>query len=353
MRPLSASDFEIQILNRVEAVAPEAWESLGGSLPFQSRQWYAFGEKVMADCPFFSIIVHQAGRPVARAAFWLVREEPLPLPGALRAILRPVLRRRPLLICRSPLANISGLILPAGPERAAVLERLLSNVLAVAREHACSFVLFDFVEAAELERPWPAGLRTASVAEPGTWMPFHWDSLEAYLADGNKDDRQHYKRSLRKAAELGICVQRRPNVSNLEQALALIRGVEARHGAAPSPWMKSLLEHLPEAGGTFLEAVIGNRLVGCGALFYDGEAQLATALGLAEDVPYVYFALVYASLEEACERRVRLLRWGSGAYEVKRRLGFRLETNNHAVFAGTRPTSALIARLAGEKLSCS
>lgn len=349
MKTPSASDFDIQILHHVGDVVPEAWESLSRGRPFQSQRWYAFGESILADSPFFYIVGSLAGRPTARAAFWLVREEPLPLPKPLRALLMPILRRRPLLICRSPLANASGLILPDGPERAAALESLLSAALTVAREHACSFLLFDFIEAAELERGWPPALRVASVADPGTWMPFQWDSLDAYLAAGNKDDRQHYKRTLRKASELGIRVQHRRRVTDPGEALALIRNVEARHGAAPSPWVKGLLERLPEADGSFLEARIGDRLVGCGALLYDGEAQLATALGLAEETPYVYFALVYASLQEACERRVRLLRWGSGAYEVKRRLGFRLETNNHTVLTGIGPASALIARLFGEK----
>lgn len=349
MKTPTVRDFEIQILRHVGDVVPEAWESLSGGQPFQSQRWYAFGEGVLADCPSFYILGSLAGQPAARAALWLVREEPLPLPRPLRTILRPILRRRPLLICRSPLANLSGLVLPEGPGRAAALQALFSAALTVARQQACSFLLFDFIEAADLGRGWPPGLSVVRVAEAGTWMPFEWDSLEAYLAAGNKDDRQHYKRTLRKAAESGIRVEHRPRAADPEEALALIRNVEARHGAAPSPWAKSLLEHLPEVDGSFLEARIGGRLVGCGALLYDGEAQLATALGLAEETPYVYFALVYASLQEACERRVRLLRWGSGAYEVKRRLGFRLETNNHTVLTGIGPAASWIARLFGEK----
>jgi hypothetical protein len=97
---------------------------------------------------------------------------------------------------------------------------------------------------------------------------------------------------------------------------------------------------------TFLEARIGNRPVGCGLLLYDSGAQMAVALGLEKDVPYVYFALLYESLREAFEKKVRLLRWGSGAYAVKEQLGFQKEHNNHLVVAGTRPFTQYLIDLA-------
>ncbi|MEZ0395494.1 MAG: GNAT family N-acetyltransferase [Anaerolineales bacterium] len=343
----SASSFEIQVFDQAGQIPPEVWEAAGGSQPFQSQRWYAFGERVLTDCLPFYILLWRAGRPIGRAAFWLVRDEPLPLPAPLRAALRPILRRWPLLICRSPLAGLSGMTLPAGEEREAALEQLLSAAASIARRHACSFVLLDFIEAEEIQRGWPNGYRPIRVADPGTWMPFEWDNLEAYLAAGNKDDRQHYKRSLRKAAERGIQIHRQRRATSPDEALALIRRVAVRHGDVLPPWTARLLEHLEEADGVFLEARVGERLVGCGALLYDGEAQLATALGLDENVPYVYFALVYASLEEACQRRARLLRWGSGAYEVKHRLGFRPETNNHTVIAGNGALPRLAVSLLG------
>jgi CelD/BcsL family acetyltransferase involved in cellulose biosynthesis len=63
----------------------------------------------------------------------------------------------------------------------------------------------------------------------------------------------------------------------------------------------------------------------------DNNFQLATALGLEDDVPGGYFYLLYAALQEAFEHKVRLVRFGTGAYDVKRRLGFHLEDTNHAM----------------------
>jgi hypothetical protein len=73
---------------------------------------------------------------------------------------------------------------------------------------------------------------------------------------------------------------------------------------------------------------------------------MTTALGLAENETYVYFLLVYASLDAAFEKRARLLRWGTGAYEVKQRLGFALESDNFVALAGTNYLTNLISRLA-------
>jgi hypothetical protein len=115
----------------------------------------------------------------------------------------------------------------------------------------------------------------------------------------------------------------------------LIRNVEQRHGALPNPWVRAMLENIELVDGTWLDARIGERLVGGMLLLEDNGAQIATVPGLADDVSHVYFLLLFASLGTAFENKVRLLRWGSGAYEAKRRLGFELETNNFVSASGT------------------
>jgi hypothetical protein len=88
--------------------------------------------------------------------------------------------------------------------------------------------------------------------------------------------------------------------------------------------------------GTWLELRKDGKLVGCGAVVRDNKFQLATALGLEDDVPGGYFYLLYAALQEAFEHNVRLIRFGTGAYDIKRKLGLHLEDTNHAMvlFAG-------------------
>jgi predicted N-acyltransferase len=332
----------------VTEIGPAAWDALSGERPFQSYRWTAYGERVMADCPPFYITAFVDEKPAARGTFYLVRQEPLPLPRPVRAPAAGLLRRWPLLLCRAPLANLSGLLLPDGPDREPTRDLIAASALEEARRRNASFLLFDFLEASEACAPgWPDGFSSLTVSDPGMWMRAEWDSFEAYLAAGDKKSRQHYKRSQREADRLGIRVERRRSVSDIEAVLPLIHNVEKKFGAAPNPWARGMMEHMDMVESTFLEAHIGSRLVGCGLLVYDNGAQMAAALGLAEGVPYVYFALVYESLREAFEKKVRLLRWGSGAYEVKQQLGFRQETNNHSVVTAVRPFLRPLLRLAG------
>jgi predicted N-acyltransferase len=344
---ITPGDFSVCVTRRINESDPTEWDRLGGGLPFQSARWHRFGEQVMADCPFFYITLTLDSQPLGRGTFILIRDEPLPLPPLVRSLLRPTLRRWPLLVCRSPLSNQTGLLLPEGPARQAARERILAEAEQIARQERCSFLLCDYVEAEETRQKWPAGYRSVSVADPGTCLPLDWPDFASYLAAGNKKDRQHYKRSLREAEKLGLRVERLPQPSSVEEALPLIRDVETKHGAASNPWVRSLLEHAKIAESAFLEVRRGDQLVGCGLLLYDGGVQLATALGLAEGVPYVYFSLLYESLREAFEKQVRLLRWGSGAYEVKKQLGFQIETNNYSVVQAVHPFLRPLLRLAG------
>jgi hypothetical protein len=173
-------------------------------------------------------------------------------------------------------------------------------------------------------------------------MPIEWESFEAYLKAGDKKDRQHYKRSLKEAQENGLVLSRHKTVSDVETALKLIENVSIWHGSAPNPWIRGMLENFSMIDGTWLELHKDEKLVGCGAVVRDNRFQIATALGLEDDVPGGYFYLLYTALEEAFIHNVRLVRFGSGAYDVKRRLGLHLENTNHAMItmAGI-PTSAV------------
>jgi predicted N-acyltransferase len=287
----------------------------------------------MRDCEPVYLLAYRDDALIGRASLWVIRNEPLPIgPGVGRAVVQAFLRYRPLLICRSPLSNASGLILPPEPSRAETLRAIAESALAASKQRRCSFLLFDFLSAEESRR-WPEGFSLFTVSDPGMRMQNRWPSLEAYLADGNKKDRQHYKRTLREAAKLGVTIEKRTRVEDVPAALDLIQKVDRRYKNAPHPWMRGLLENLEMANGAWLEARQNGRLVGCGASFEDNEAQLATALGLEEDIPYAYLLLTYASLEEAIQKRVRVLRWGSGAYEVKKQLGFETEDNAHIRFS--------------------
>jgi predicted N-acyltransferase len=327
--PFSPGQLRTVIVHSVEAVGQAEWDRLSAGRPFASYRWYRFGETVMADCRPVYILVRRGGETIARATFWLVGNEPLPIESkTVRSALQAYLRRRPLLICRSPLAYLSGLILPEqNPENC--LRLIVDTAKSALRGLKGSFLLFDFMEAGRDD--WPADFIPYQVSDPGTFMALEEDSFDDYLASGNKKDRQHYKRVLRQAEELGLKLTRHTSVGHIEEAMPLIRSVERRHNSAENQWMRGMLAHADEVNATWLEVRQHGRLVGCGLLSEDNGALMATSLGLAEDVQYAYFLLIYATLQEGFERRVKIIRLGSGAYEVKQRLGFELEHNNYAV----------------------
>lgn len=339
------TDLDIRTLSNIHEIDTLAWDRLSQGLPFQSHRWYAFGERVMSDCPPTYLLVYRKEELVARAAFWLVRNEPLPdLTPILRGLAMSLLKRWPLFICRSPLANAPGLVLPSSPVGDDILSALAEAAITEAGSKGASVVLFDYLKKEETNR-WPSTFSVVQLSDPGTVMQNRWETLEQFLADGNKKDRQHYKRTLREAEKRGFRLTTYKQVPDIEAALALIRIVDRRHGNAPNPWMRNLLTHMGEVGGTWLEAHVDDHLVGCGLVLEDSAAQMTTALGLGEDIPYVYFLLIYASLAAAFESKVRWLRWGSGSYEVKQRLGFAKMNDNFVMVAGTNPITRKLVQV--------
>jgi predicted N-acyltransferase len=338
------ASLNIQAYDSIHQIDAAAWDQLSAGRPFQSHRWYVFGEQVMSDCTPVYLLASQAGVLVGRASLWLVKNDPLPqMLGRMKKPAETVLKNWPLLICRSPLASTTGLILSEAGMRPETLSALTDAITEKARQLGASFILFDYLPKADLEG-WPSRFKAMNLSTPGTVMENRWDSLEAYLLAGDKKDRQHYKRTIREADKLGIQIASHPHAERLEEALPIIREVETGHGASPNPWVRRMLENMEMVDGTFLTAIIDQKLVGCGLLLEDNGAQMTSTLGLTE-VPYVYFMLIYESLKMAFEHQVRLLRWGSGAYEVKEQLGFSFEDNGSLTFTAVNPAVQRITSL--------
>lgn len=341
------SNLEVKVYNSIEEIDPEVWDRIVAGRGFQSHRWYRFGERAMADSPPTYLVAWEGDTPIASAALFRVNNEPLPLPAVARRFMASILKRRPLLVCRSPLADTSALLLPGEPKRDEALAVLSSKAYQEFKRQRCSFLVFDYLLTEQLRyASWPAGFEPITVSEPGTYMPLEWESFDDYLNAGNKKDRQHYKRSLREAEENGLVLSKLRSVPDVDAALALIKNVSIWHGSAPNPWTRGLLENFEMVDGTWLEVRKEGQLVGCGAVVRDNRFQLATALGLEDDVPAGYFLLLYSALQDAFENNVRLVRFGSGAYDVKRRLGLHLEDTNHAMVTISGVTSRAAKRLA-------
>lgn len=325
--------LKVEVFKSIHEIEPEVWDRIAARRGFQSHRWYQFGERAMADSPSTYLIARDGETPVAGAALFRVTNEPLPLPEVARQFMASVLKSKPLLVCRSPLADTSAMLLPGEPLRDDALTAIGRAAQDEFKRQKCSFLLFDHLLTEQIKYPsWPKGFEPLTVSEPGTYMPIQWQSFEEYLEKGNKKDRQLYKKSLHEAQENGLTLTKSRTVPDVDKALELIQNVSIWHGSALNPWMRGLLENFSMVDGTWIEIHKEGKLAGCGAVLRDNQFQLATGLGLEDDVPGGYFLLLYSALQEAFEHNVRLVRFGTGAYDVKRRLGFHLEDTNHAMF---------------------
>ena len=344
-------DFDLQIAYSVEEIGQEAWDRLSGGRPFASYRWYRYGETVLADSTPIYIILSRCGEPVARGTFWLRRQEQLPISSRIaRRLIEALLHRWPLLLCRVPLADSSGLILPEEPLlRDAALETIAWVAQDQAQRHRVSFLACDYLEKHEIRYPgWPDVFAAVKVPEPGTRLVITWPDFESYLGYLSKSMRKDYRRHRNRAADLGIEVKRHPmtqslDETTLDQAVVLIRNVERHHKSAPNPWARAMLKNAYMVHATWLTAETGDRMVGCGLLLGNRHQEMKL-LGLDYEMRYAYFQVVYAAIRCAIEQGAQVLWGGSGAYELKQRLGFQLESNHHAVFASRGPLLQRLGR---------
>ncbi len=325
-------NLDVEIAHRVAEVGQPAWDRLGAGHPFASYRWYRYGETVLEnDIPLYILISYQ-GEAIARATFWLTRDEPLPLPShATRTLMEAAFRRWPLLLCRTPFASRSGLVLPEDETlREAALQVITEKAQDYSRQQGTSFLIYDYLEPGEIDVP---GFSQYEMPDAGTALSLTWSSFEEYVKQLGKSARKDYHRHCNRADDLGIEVKIHSQVSDLDEALALIRNVERHHGTPSNPRTRRALENVHMVDATWLTAELDGRLVGCGVLLGDGDTRALAFLGLDYDVQYVYFQMMYTAIRCAIESGLRVLWGGSGAYELKDRLGFQPINNNHIVFA--------------------
>lgn len=343
--------FDVRVAHSVEEIGQPEWDRLGEDQPFTSYRWYRFGEAVFAsDVPVY-VTLYRGGEPVARATFWLKRHESLPTPSrTVRFLVGRVLRRRPLLACRSPLSGTSGLILPAPPHREAALEAILLFAQELERQHRASFLLFDYLDPTLMDWPgWPDGYVRVPNMSLGTQLAVTWRDFEGYLAQMSKKRRYNIRRDYRLVAEEGITIAQYPAVMDLDKAMELHRNVNKRYKAPTESWMRPAMAHADMVDAVWLAAEKEGQLVGCELMLGDKGTWLVTGLGLDHRARNVYFVLGYEDIRYAIEHGARTLRWGSETYDVKKRLGFEPEGYNNLIFASRWALLQSFGRWAAER----
>ena len=346
-------NFDVKTANSIQDISPEIWEQLGREQPFASHRWYRFSETLLPDDHPFYVLLYQEEKPMARAVFWPKRDEPLPIGSSIALrIVQSLMRRWPLLMCQAGLASSPGMILPPPPLRYAALQTISQAAQQFAEQKGASYVLFPYLEPQETEwHGWPSDFTAVTVPGPGTRLVISWPDFEGYIGDLSKSARKDYRRHRNRAADLDIQVKRHDKVTDIEQALTLIRNVEQSHDSSPALWARPALENAHLVDSTWITAEIDGQMVGCGLSLGDRGTRFLALLGLDYEVKYAYFQLFYAAVQDAIEQGVKVLRGGSGAYQTKRRLGFELESKNHVLFAGRGKLLNGIARWASGNLA--
>ena len=333
---MSISIIVVDTINKINA---EEWDGLSAGKPFQSHTWYKFGEQVMVGNTPVYLLAYLNNELVGRLALWVTPNEPLPQSlGYGRWILNPVMRKWPLFICRSPIAQTSGLVVSTTAESPKqIVETLTQTAIEQGRNNKCAALLFDYLSSQDKEIL-PQGIHTMQAADSGNILNNTWEDFDQYLARGDKKARRHYHRTLREIEGLNVRIEHRQHAENIAQILPLVRNVEKQHGAPINPWTESLLLNMDKVKSTLLTASDANgKVVGCMLFLEDGSGQIATAFGRQQDMPYVYLGLFYEGIRIAMEHKIKFLRWGSGAYELKRRMGFTLEDNGAIAFTFLHP----------------
>lgn len=345
-----AVSLDVQIAHRVEEIGEEAWDSLGPERPFASYRWYRFGEAVLTDDLPIYVILSWAGEPVARATFWLKRRETLPVSSEpLRQLVERILRRWPLLACRSPMSGTSGLILPDPPLRDTALEIIVEHGRELLQAHGASVLLFDYLDSTELDLPgWPHEFAKVREIGPGTQLAIAWPDFDSYLACMPKKQRYNIRRTCRLVADEGIEIKQYRSVIDVDKAMELHQHVNARYSAPVEVWMRGAMANADMVDAVWLTARKEGHLVGSELMLGDRGAWLVTGLGLDPGLKNVYFVLGYEDIRYAIEHGAWVLRWGAETYSVKERLGFEPESNSSLVFASRWPWFQKIGRWIAE-----
>ncbi len=306
--------LETHTTNSIEGIGEAVWNALSAGQPFQSYNWYRFGERVMTNVKLIHVILSENGQGIARASFWRIDDEPLA-----RGPMAALIKRWPLLVCRSPLFTAPGWSLPH-PLRADVFEEIARVGRCLRRKEKCSLLLFDSLDPATA-RAIPRALRY-SFEIPGTLVDTRGvENFDQYLMRLSYSARRNIRRHLRKIKEYGIIVTRHQTVPDLDEAESLYRKLEARKGPGRDPWVRGMLANISMVHGTWLAARdASGQLIGCLASYEDNGAQYV--VHMARDTAlYAYFALVYESIRLGLEHGLHTLYWGTHSYSFKKRMG--------------------------------
>jgi predicted N-acyltransferase len=315
-----------RIVTSLDEIDPVEWDALNAGIPFASMRWLRLGEKTQRQTDMMIVLLYKSGRLVGRglANFSKQSSVLLATPAAQR-VANAMLNRFPLLLCQTATSNSGGFVLPKGDEVEAfrVMHKALYDA---ARKRGASFIVLGYLSTAERDLLQRTGEYEFVSADAGTMMPIVW-SYDEYLKHFPTTQRRSIRRHDADAREAGIVMETTHSWAAHKDHLAeLTRNVWRKYGHTDLSVIRADIfetfeQDMPDNSIGHL-ARIGDKIVGCGINIHDEGLLILAFLGLDYSVRHVYFQVLHESIRYAIESGQRAVKGGTGAYHVKKRLGF-------------------------------
>lgn len=344
-----------KVFEGIDAVDQAQWDRLTARHPFAGWTWCKYGEIAAAQPTYYAIIC-DGDDPIGGAIYTIMHDEDAPTTNRLvQGFLTFYLRRRPLVVCRTPIATIHrGFFVPDDPaQRAHVLAEIRRVAQDLLKKYHGSFFLADYVTADELNYDWGDFRKIRDFANIGMLLTVEWDTWDDFLADlkeRNKKAHKNVRHNIRYAEEADVTIQITHETPPIERVIDLVVTKMQHYDVAFEPkivrGIVSGLSALQPEQYVWITAHHEGRMVGCELVFNDPVARTCkpTLYGRDYDVEYVYFAMSYADIRYAIETlHAKTVIYDTEAYDFKRRMGMVEDSRNNLVLtAGSHVERGLV-----------
>lgn len=347
-----------EIINGIDHVDEEIWNSLTANYPFTSTIWCKSSE-IYHGVPHIYVLIRDDNDVVGGAIFQIHHQENIPTSSKFvyRAI-NYYLRKRPVLACRSPFETAySGLFLVDDfPDKQSVLNALQDVSITLAQKYRASFILADYLNDTTLEYDWGKFNKIRDFTYQTNILKIEWSTYDEYLAyirSVSKKRLKNIRYYTRQAEDLGIRVEFSKELTDLNQYVKLCESNVNYYGlifdeADTRKFLGTVQNDLPTENKNWALVYKGDQLVACELLIFDEKHHICKPIFYGRDYSFdqVYFYLAYQDIRYAIEElEADLIDYGTHATDFKRRLGFEPPNRNHLVFYPYSLLAKILAKI--------
>ena len=347
-----------EVIEGITNVDASIWDKLTLGFPFTSTVWCKYSELYEQE-PTHYALVYDDERAVGGAIFQISHHENLPTTYKfVYQAVNQYLKRRPLIVCRSPLETFyGGIFLPEDKQlRQQVLDKLQEVAHQLAKKYHASFILVDYLDEEILNGDWPDFVKLYDFAYASNVLHVQWQTYDEYLQyirSTSKKRLKNIRYSTRQAEEMGIRLEFSAQIVSKEDYLRLrAANFEIYDLAYASKEAEKFLDcvesGLPDKNKIWVTAYHNNKIVACELLIFDDINHICKPIFYGRDysVEQVYFYLAYQDIRYAIEElKAEVINYGTHANEFKRRLGFEPASLNHLVFYPNSLISKLLVKI--------